>query len=79
MKKEIITTLRYGVQYVITLFVLMAITGNVDFEYSTVSEWVVTIIALFAPVIVMIIMNGLRARHDELLIKKIEERRNEAV
>lgn len=79
MKKEIMTSLKYGVQYVVTLFVLLSITGNVYFEYSTAYDWFVTSVMLLAPVIAMTIMNGLRARHDEQLIKKIEERRNEAV
>ena len=77
MKKEFMTTLKYGLQYIVTAFVLLALTGNIDFEYSDASDWIASIAMLLAPVVVMIIVNLMRVHHDEKLIEEIRKEEKE--
>lgn len=77
MKKELIRTLGYGLQYVVTSIVLLLITGCIETDGEFV-EYLAMVGIFLIPIAVMVAMNLIRVYRESKLIEKIEERRNEA-
>ena len=73
MKKEFMTTLKYGMQYIISAIILLLLTGSFDFEYCDAVDYVIMIVIFLAPLALMLVVNLIRVHHDEKLIEKIRK------
>lgn len=72
MKKELIRSIGYGLEYVIVGLVLLLLTGSIDLDCDAM-EYVFMIIILLIPVVVMTIINVLRVYRENKLIEKIRK------
>ena len=72
MKKELIRTLGYGFQYVITSIVLLLITGCIDTDCEFV-EYLAMVGIFLIPIAVMVCMNLIRVYRESKLIEKIRK------